>query len=761
MSPLKSSLYRYRSPLSGLLLLVIIYFVTFTWLTLPSFTMVVGWHPDTALTVLQVVEDSYQGYVQPGDVVLMVDGQPVRRGERIFSFPVKSAYEIELLRDGQLLTQEIVTNRSQFFSIWIVSQALLALTIWAVGFITVKFARPKQMLVVYAGLGFQLIAVGIVSPGPANYGAPGAWLVANVMIFYFPGIMLYLSLVPRQSPLPDSAKVVLRTVFYGLTGLALLAAVEVLFLFPEQSLADYLYVRSSTVLTILAGMSILLSVSILLIRLLRQPLRSYGRQQLKLLLFFLALAVTPLFLFVILPVDQTRLFAPYPFVYSFFLLAPAGYFFVFHRQGYLMLDVLFSQIITVTVLILVVVMSYVTGVYFLNTLLDVAMAEVIQGVFILLLFGVATVSQRPVQNYVDLLVYGKDMLTGEMVQEVKVQLSANPEPATVATILKQISSATQVSETALLKKETDGYGFLAGTAALPSLSDGSWETSMYLRSRDADTSPGLPEWVELSLPIVARGDVLGVFLLSRPANGFFNGRQIGILRDIVDTIAFSLLVINLVETMQQLSQQSLIEKELQRHQIATEIHNEPMHNLTALVMRLQIARNESPVADEAIQTISGVVSDLRRIISGLRPPVLRESVQWITRQRVREFDETHGHLTVSLQLDTPGQRQASEATKVAFYYILTEALNNISKHAQASNVIIDLYYGQDYLELTICDDGIGPGIAEQPLTQLLRQQHLGIADMHRWASVASGHLAIDRQSPAGTSVRLRLPIDSR
>jgi signal transduction histidine kinase len=760
MSQWKPSLYRYRSLLSGLLLLVIIYFVAFTWLTLPSFIMAVGWHPDTELTVLQVVEDSYGAYVQPGDVVLAIDGQPARRGQRLFSFPVKLVYEVELERDGQQLTQRIVVNESQFFRIWVVSQVMLALAMWVVGFIMVKFASPKQMLAVYAGLGFQLIAAGIVSPGPANFGAPGAWLVANVMIFYFPGIMLYLSLVPRQSPLSTSTRTMLRAAFYGLTGLALLAAAEILFLFPERSLADYLHVRSLTILTLLTGAGLLLSVIILVVRLLRQPPRSYGRQQLKLLLVFMTLAITPLFLFVILPVDQTRLFAPFPFIYSFFLLAPVGYFFVFHRQGYLALDAFFSRVITVAVLILAVVMAYATGIYFLNTLLNVALGDVSEGIFVLLLFGLATVSQRPVQTYVDLLVYGQDLLTEEMVQEIKAQLSANPEPATVTAILEQISRSTQINETVLLKKERAGYGFLAGTAAPLAIGPGHWEKGVYLRSRDADALARFPEWVELSLPIVARGDVLGLLLLSRPANGFFNGRQVDVLCNIADTMAFGLLVINLVETMQHLSQQALIEKERQRHQIATEIHNEPMHTLTALIMHLQVNGDGGPVIQNTVQTISEVVGDLRRIVSGLRPPVLRESIEWIARHRIREFEETHCHLNVSLQVDTPGQHQASETTKVAFYYIMTEALNNISKHAQAGNVDICLYYGQENLELTICDDGVGPGIARQPLTQMLRQQHLGIADMHRWASVASGRLIIAAQQPTGTTVRLILPIDT-
>lgn len=756
---LNRTLYRFRGLLSGLLLVVIIYFAAFVWFTLPSFTLVVGWHPDTQLTVLQVVDDAYQDYVQPGDVVLMIDGQPVRRGSRIYSTSVQPAYELVLERDGQQIAQQIAGGSSHFFRVWVATQAGLALAIWVVGFMTAQFAQPAQMSAVYVGLGFQLIAAGIMSPGPAQNGAPGAWLVGHVLVFYFPLIMLYLSLVPRQLPLGGAARKLLKVSFYGMTGLALLAAVEAVWLFPERSWADYLPVRSATVLTVLTGISIVLSLIILVTRLSKSPTGSYMRQQLKLVCVFLFLAVTPLFLFVIVPIDQTLIFAPFPFIYSFFLLAPAGYFFVLHRQGYLVLDTVFSRIVTIGILAIAVVMAYATGSYFLEALLGVSLDNISQGVFMLLLFGMAAGGQRPLQSYVDLLVYGQDLLNGEAVQEVIARLSANPEPSTVAAITSDIRHRIQVEQMVVLTRQAAGYRVLVGSEPPFIVTKGCWEKEVCLRSHQPDVLTGLPEWVELSLPIKARGNVLGLLLLSRPTHGYFNGRQVQILQDVADTMAFGLLVIDLVETMHQWSQQSLHEKEVQRHQIATEIHNEPLHDLTALMMRLEVDDDEaSVILQEVADTVHEVTRNLRRIISGLRPPMLRESVEWIARQLIRQFEEIHQDMQFVLQFDIASQNQASEKTKVAFYYILNETLNNIGKHAQATSVEIHLRYGEENLELLVCDDGIGPGIAMGPLTELLRKQHIGVADMHRWASVGGGKLTITPKQPVGTSVYLNLPV---
>ncbi|HIP71200.1 MAG TPA: hypothetical protein EYH05_07370, partial [Anaerolineae bacterium] len=697
----------------------------------------------------------YSQYVQPGDVVLAIDGRPVRRGQPIFTPPVKPAYELTLQRGEEIFTQEIVVVESQLFRMLKLSHSFLALAIWFIGFMTVQFARPEQSPAVYVGLGFQLIAAGIVSAGPSQLGAPGAWIVGNVLIFYFPLIMLYLSFMPGNTPLNALAQTSLRGSLYLLTGLAIVATVEVLFLFPERSLKDVAGISTLTVLTILAGISIMAAIVILLARLIRSPKHSYERQQLTILFVFLALAVIPLFFFVILPVGQF-IFVPFPFVYSLFLLAPAGYFFVLHRQGYLELDTLFSRIMTIVVLIVAVGMAYATGMYLLDAVFHVDVDGAGRGGFVFFLLGVAIAGQKQVQSYVDLLLYGRDPLGDESIQEAKVKLSANPEPATVAGVIAQVAAYLGVQQVAVLARDGEQYTLLAGNTPSFIVSGSALGQEIYLRARDPGSLACLPQWVELSVPITARGDGLGLLLLSRPVNGYFNARQVKILQDIADILAFSLLVISLVETMQELSRQALYEKELQRQQIATEIHNEPLHTLTTVTMQLQRGATDEARQDAA-RTIRQVTRDLRRIISGLRPPALKESVEWMTRQIVREFDETHDDIRVAQHLGIRSSQQASQQTKAAFYYILTEALNNIHKHARATRVDVTLCYDEAGLTLEVRDNGVGAAVVTRPLTELLRGHYLGVADMHRWASIGGGQLEIGPNEPTGTIVKLTLP----
>ncbi|MCP4419634.1 MAG: hypothetical protein GY805_23735, partial [Chloroflexi bacterium] len=101
--------------------------------------------------------------------------------------------------------------------------------------------------------------------------------------------------------------------------------------------------------------------------------------------------------------------------------------------------------------------------------------------------------------------------------------------------------------------------------------------------------------------------------------------------------------------------------------------------------------------------------------------------------------------------------QASEQTKSAFYYILTESLNNISKHSQATKVEITLCYSKECLTLEVRDNGVGSAnVAEQSLSELLREQHIGLADMYRWASICGGKLEIKSNISSGTIVEFIL-----
>ncbi|MFO7684430.1 MAG: ATP-binding protein [Chloroflexota bacterium] len=756
MSPqanIETLIYNHRRAISSVLLLTILYFITASRLSLPSLILSLGWQPETQLRVLSPIEEAYRPFVQEDDIVLAVDGRPVERGEIIFMPPVPNAYELTLQRGDAILVQEVPVAVSQLFQVWELSKGGLALLIWLLGFLITQFARSDQISAALLGLGFQLIAAGIISPGPTQLGLPGAWLVGHVLIYYFPLIILYASFLPRYSPFNGGVRKMLWGSFFVLSGMALVSTYEYLFLFPARSLVDMVGVSNQTILTVLTGLSLVTAVAVLAVRLLRLNKLSYERQQLLILLVCFGLAVTPLFFFVILPVTAIT-FAPFPFIYSFLLLIPAAYFFVLHRQGYLELDNIFSQIITVAVLILFFVMAYATGAYLLITVFQKDFSAISQGFWAMLLFGIAVSGQKSVQTYVDMLTYGR-YLPGEVVlRAAKTRLSADPEPATVTEAVMQITAHLQIPQIAVLVKQDNHYRWLAGNTS-PFTISVTDRSTFRLRSRTQEEMEGLPDWVELSLPIMVGEEVTGLFLLASPVNGYFNDRQVRLLRDVTDTLAFSLQVLSLMEMLHGLTETVIYEKEMQRQEIATEIHNRPLHALTNVQRRLELMDDSSEVRYVRSE-IGGVSQDLRGIIADLRPRILVENIHWLSRQVVRGFGETNEEIEVRLHLHVDKSQKVSDLVKRAYYHVLIEALNNINKHAQARQVDVTVRC-EDELLLIVEDDGIGPGVATQSLLNLLRNCGVGVVDMHRWARIAGGRLDIKERDGGGTVITLVLP----
>jgi len=200
------NLRRYRFPLSALFLLVILYFIGFTMWAIPSVTVAVGWKPETTLVVMPDVERAYSPALQEGDVVLSINGQPAQRGEMLFPLPMSTAYTFTLQRDGQIITRMIPVTDSTLFRLLTLPVAILAIAFWIIGFFTVWFARPRETEALYAGFSWQLIGAGLVSVGPFKTGAPGAWIVASVLIWAFPVILVWLAFLPRLTPLSRTTK---------------------------------------------------------------------------------------------------------------------------------------------------------------------------------------------------------------------------------------------------------------------------------------------------------------------------------------------------------------------------------------------------------------------------------------------------------------------------------------------------------------------------------------------------------------------------
>ncbi|MCF6251674.1 MAG: ATP-binding protein [Methylococcaceae bacterium] len=151
--------------------------------------------------------------------------------------------------------------------------------------------------------------------------------------------------------------------------------------------------------------------------------------------------------------------------------------------------------------------------------------------------------------------------------------------------------------------------------------------------------------------------------------------------------------------------------------------------------------------DDAIHTVQKIATDLRPSI--LDHLGLSAAIEW----QVENFIQQSGlecHLSIpDLAIEIDEQRAT------AVFRIIQESLTNISRHAHADLVNLDIRFIDNTLTLSITDNGNGM----TPL-QMNNPEKFGIQGMHERAMHFDGELSIDSCPGKGCTVRLTLPQNS-
>jgi PAS domain S-box-containing protein len=216
-----------------------------------------------------------------------------------------------------------------------------------------------------------------------------------------------------------------------------------------------------------------------------------------------------------------------------------------------------------------------------------------------------------------------------------------------------------------------------------------------------------------------------------------------------------------VRELKQLSRRILIAQEEERSRVSMELHDELGQLLTAVRLELGMLQNEAAVCgnsvghavEEATRLVEQAANEVRRICRGLRPPLLDDlGLEPAVRQLVREFEE-RASLVVQLSLRLDEEQELPKELGLCVYRVLQESLNNVSRHADARTVAVELGLEDSCVSLRVRDDG--QGFAADGVSAA---SGCGIAGMRERASLAGGRLVINSAPGAGAQVVLHVPV---
>jgi PAS domain S-box-containing protein len=228
-------------------------------------------------------------------------------------------------------------------------------------------------------------------------------------------------------------------------------------------------------------------------------------------------------------------------------------------------------------------------------------------------------------------------------------------------------------------------------------------------------------------------------------------------RDISDRVAAQSALQRLADQRQHLLDRLVQAQEDERARIAADVHDDSVQALAAVELRLGLLRRQLADAPreqlETADTLAGSVSEaigrLRALLFDLETPAVEMDLATALAVAAENTFEDHlrWQITGDTHLDLPaGQR-------VTAYRIAREAMANVVRHADAHAVEIRLGHTDGGIEVLVEDDGRG----FDPATVEPRPGHLGIPAMADRATVAGGHLDLERRDEGGMRVRLWLP----
>jgi len=264
-----------------------------------------------------------------------------------------------------------------------------------------------------------------------------------------------------------------------------------------------------------------------------------------------------------------------------------------------------------------------------------------------------------------------------------------------------------------------------------------------------------------SFPLVYHREIVGYLWASpRTPDEAFTAAERRLLQNLARQAGPAVHAWQLTADLQQARRQIVAGREEERRRLRRDLHDGLGPSLAAVLLKIGSARAlldirpdlTGQLLTELETDIETTLSDVRRIVYGLRPPTLD---QWGLAGALHAYAETCRTNTLCVQVDAPDTLPPlPAAVEVAAYHIGREALTNVVRHAQARRCILRLWLAEKgderFLHLTIHDDGKGLPPNTQP--------GVGLTAMRERAAELGGVFEITGNPPGGTRIMVSLPL---
>ena len=214
-----------------------------------------------------------------------------------------------------------------------------------------------------------------------------------------------------------------------------------------------------------------------------------------------------------------------------------------------------------------------------------------------------------------------------------------------------------------------------------------------------------------------------------------------------------------------LSRRLVAAQEIERRNIARELHDEIGQSLTVMQLNLQaVLQSPSTAAQarrlhETLKVVGHVLQQVHDLALNLRPSMLDDlgleaALEWLTNRQA-----TAAGLKGEVQADALEQRLET-VIETECFRVAQEALTNVTRHARAKTVTVELRADKKQLHLRVRDDGAGFNVTAVR-EKAVHGASLGLLSMEERAELAGGGLDFKSSPGQGTEVHAWFPLKWR
>jgi PAS domain S-box-containing protein len=191
----------------------------------------------------------------------------------------------------------------------------------------------------------------------------------------------------------------------------------------------------------------------------------------------------------------------------------------------------------------------------------------------------------------------------------------------------------------------------------------------------------------------------------------------------------------------------------QRRRLERNLHDGAQQRFVSVVLRLRLARDRlrsdpdaaAELLDQVARELDTGLDELREIARGLHPAILSD-------HGLRHaLDALAARLPIAVSIELPDERLPDHLEATA-YYIVSEAMTNVAKHAAATSAQVSVRRDGDVVRCEVADDGRGGADASTGT---------GILGLRDRAEAAGGTLSVISAPGQGTVVTAALPLTDR